>query len=152
MAKVIFEVGVSHPLYNKVVEAKIITRSGGYNGKCIEAETLEEVYHPSDPKGIICFDNFCNIIGYKERKAFSEIWKGWVKEIVEDDVPNNFNTTIYDFVSGKVIVDTIGEEHPYYKGEVFHPIGDDGYPNYKVVFASVIRKGHQVVAAIACED
>ena len=152
MAKVIFNVGVSHPLYNKVVEAKIITRSGGYNGRCIEAETIKEVYHPSDPKGIICFDKNYNIIGYKEREAFSKIWRGWVKEIVEDDVPKSFNATIYDFVSGKVILESIGEEHPYYKGEVFRPIDDKDYPNYQVVFASVIYKGHQVVSAIACED
>lgn len=86
MAKVIFSVGVEHPLYNKVVEASIITRSGGYNGKCIEAITNEEVYYPSDAKGIFVMNEYGDIIGYKEKKAYSEKWQGWVQEIVEDDV------------------------------------------------------------------
>ena len=97
MAKVIFSVGEYHPLYNKVVEAEIITRSGGFNKRTIEAITKEEVYHPSDPKGIFIMNQYGDIVGYKERSAFSEKWQGWVKEIIEDDVPQCFEVDIYDF-------------------------------------------------------
>lgn len=145
MAKVIFNVGVKHPLYNKVVEATIITRSGGYNGKCIEAITNEEVYHPSDPQGVFVMNEYGDIIAYKERAAFSKKWQGWVKEIVEDDVPKSFDAHIFDFNSGKVIVECCGETHPYYKGEDFEPI--EGHP-HKVVCASVIKNGVQVVFAV----
>ena len=145
MAKVIFSVGVKHPLYNKVVEATIITRSGGYNGKCIEAITNEEVYHPSDSQGIFVMNKYGDIVGYKEREAYSEKWQGWVQEIVEDDVPQCFDAHIFDFNTGKVIVECCGETHPYYKGEDFEPIM--GHP-HKVVCASVIKNGVQVVFAV----
>lgn len=145
MAKVIFEVGSSHPLYNKVVEAEITIRNGGYNGKCIEAITKEEVYHPSDPKGICLMDKFMKVVGYKERSAYSEKWQGWVKEIVEDDLPNCFEADIYDFNSGKLVSQSFGEEHPYYKGEIFQPIEN---VECKVVFASSIINGKQIVACV----
>lgn len=145
MAKVIFNVGVKHPLYDKVVEATIITRSGGYNGKCIQAITTEEVFYPSDPKGIFVMNKYGDIIGYKTRAAYSEKWQGWVQKIVEDDVPNSFDAHIYDFNSGKSIAESYGETQPFIKGEEFEPI--DGIP-YKVVCASVIKKGIQVVFAV----
>ena len=138
MAKVIFSVGVKHPLYNKVVEATIITRSGGYNGKCIEAITNEEVYHPSDPQGIFVMNKCGDIVGYKERAAYSEKWQGWVEKIVEDDVPQCFDAHIFDFNTGKVIVETCEEFYPYYKSEYFEPI--EGQPHI-VVCASVINRG-----------
>lgn len=84
MAKVIFSVGVNHPLYNKVVEVNIITKNGGYNGRCIYAETVEEVYYPTDPQGILLFDKNDNLIGYKERKAYSKKWDGWVEKVIEE--------------------------------------------------------------------
>ena len=149
MAKVIFNVGVNHPLYNKVVEAEIITRNGGYNKRTIEAITKEEVYHPSDPKGIFVMNNYGDIVGYKERPAFSEKWKGWVKEIVEDDVPQCFEAHIFDFNSGKKIVEIIGKTTPYQKGENFEPIED---VHCKVVCASVIKNGVQVVFAINIDE
>lgn len=149
MAKVIFNVGVNHPLYNKVVEAEIITRNGGYNKRTIEAITKEEVYHPSDPKGIFVMNNYGDIVGYKERAAFSEKWKGWVKEIVEDDVPQCFEAHIFDFNSGKKIVEIIGKTTPYQKGENFEPIKD---VHCKVVCASVIKNGVQVVFAINIDE
>lgn len=145
MAKVIFSVGVKHPLYNKVVDATIITRSGGYNGKCIEAVTNEKVYHPKDEKGIFVFDNYGNITGYKEREAFSEKWEGFVERIVEDDVPKSFNAYIFDFNTGKSISENYGETQPYVKGEEFEPI--EGIP-HKVVCASVIKNGVQVIFAV----
>lgn len=145
MAKVIFSVGVKHPLYDKVVDATIITRSGGYNGKCIEAITNEEVYHPKDEKGIFVFDNYGNITGYKEREAFSEKWQGLVLRIVEDDVPKSFDAYIFDFNTGKSISECYGETHHYVKGEEFEPI--EGIP-HKVVCASVIKKGVQVIFAV----
>ena len=149
MAKVIFNVGVNNPLYNKVVEAEIITRNGGYNKRTIEAITKEEVYHPSDPKGIFVMNNYGDIVGYKERAAFSEKWKGWVKEIVEDDVPQCFEAHIFDFNSGKKIVEIIGKTIPYQKGENFEPIED---VHCKVVCASVIKNGVQVVFAINIDE
>ena len=145
MAKVIFSVGEYHPLYNKVVEAEIITRSGGFNKRTIEAITKEEVYHPSDPKGIFIMNQYGDIVGYKERSAFSEKWQGWVKEIIEDDVPQCFEVDIYDFNSGKLVSQCLGEEHPYYKGEIFQPI--EGV-ECKVVFASAIINSKQVVACV----
>ena len=149
MAKVIFNVGVNHPLYNKVVEAEIITRNGGYNKRTIEAITKEEVYHPSDPKGIFVMNNYGDIVGYKERAAFSEKWKGWVKEIVEDDVPQCFEAHIFDFNSCKKIVEIIGKTTPYQKGENFEPIEN---VHCKVVCASVIKNGVQVVFAINIDE
>ena len=145
MAKVIFSVGVKHPLYNKVVDATIITWNGGYNGKCIEAITKEEVYHPSDPQGIFVMNKCGDIVGYKERAAYSEKWQGWVEEIVEDDVPQCFDAHIFDFNTGKVIVENYGETQPFIKGEEFEPI--DGIP-HKIVCASVIKNGVQVVFAV----
>ena len=144
MAKVIFEVGVSHPLYNKVVDAKIITRSGGYNGKCIEAVTTEEVHFPSDPQGIIHFDANYNIIGYSERKAYSEKWRGWVSKIVNDDVPQFFTFEIYSFHSGKLIETRDCEEVPFHKGEEYTIYDVD----YKVLFASQIVSGKQIVVVM----
>ena len=145
MAKVIFSVGVKHPLYNKVVEATIIRRNCGYNGKCIEAITNEEVYHPSDPQGIFVMNKNGDIVAYKEREAYSEKWQGWVQEIVEDDVPQCFDAHIFDFNTGKVIVENYGETQPYIKGEEFEPI--DGIP-HKIVCTSVIKNGVQVVFAV----
>jgi hypothetical protein len=145
MAKVIFSVGVKHPLYNKVVEATIIRRNCGYNGKCIEAITNEEVYHPSDPQGIFVMNKNGDIVAYKEREAYSEKWQGWVQEIVEDDVPQCFDAHIFDFNTGKVIVENYGETQPYIKGEEFEPI--EGIP-HKIVCTSVIKNGVQVVFAV----
>lgn len=145
MAKVIFNVGVAHPLFNKVVEAEIITRSGGYNGRCIEAITKEEVFFPSDPQGIFVMNQYGDIVGYKERPEYKEKWEGWVKKIVEDDAPQNFDAHIYDFNSGKLVSESLGESMPYFKGETFEPI--EGI-RYKVVCASVIRNGVQVVFGV----
>lgn len=148
MAKVIFNVGQHHLLYNKVVEAKIITRSGGYDKRTIEAETIEEVHYPSDPKGIFKFDKNGEIIGFEERAAYSEKWKGWVKEIVEDDVSKNFYAEIYDFNSGKLISESLGESLPYYRGEIFQPI--EGM-ECKVVCATIVRNDKQVVFCVRTE-
>ena len=144
MAKVIFNVGVSHPLYNKVVEAEIITRSGGYNGQMIEAVTTEEIDFPSDPQGIIHFDANYNIIGYSERAAYSERWRGWVSKVVKDDLPQFFTTEIYAFHSGKLIETRCGEEVPFHKGEEY-TINDF---DYKVLFASAIVGGKQIVVVV----
>lgn len=145
MAKVIFSVGVKHPLYNKVVEAEIITRNGGFNKRTIEAITKEEVYFPSDPKGIFIMNKFGDIIGYKERAAFSEKWQGWVNEIVEDDdVPTYFDAHIFDFNSGKLLSENFGETTPYYKGEDIDILEN----SYKVVCVSEIVNGIQSVFVI----
>jgi hypothetical protein len=81
VVNVMFCTGGSHPLANKVVPARI-TMIGGYNGKCIEAETLEQVHHPEDPEGILVFDKNGNFLRYKVRPAFDEVWKGWVEKVV----------------------------------------------------------------------
>jgi hypothetical protein len=132
-------------LYDKVVKATIIRRNCGYNGKCIEAITNEEEYHPKDEKGIFVMNKCGDIVGYKERAAFSEKWQGWVEEIVEDDVPQCFDAHIFDFNTGKVIVENYGETQPYVKGEEFEPI--EGIP-HKIVCVSVIKNGVQVVFAV----
>lgn len=143
MAKVIFNVGEKHTLYNKVVEAEIITRNGGYNKRTIEAITKEEVHFPSDPKGIFVMDEYGDIIGYKEREAYTKKWQGWVKEIVEDDVPQYFTTHIYDFNSGAKIAE-MNESEPFRKGEEFEPI--EGFI-FKVICVSEINNGVQIVFA-----
>lgn len=76
--KVIFSVGTKHPLYNKEVEAEIISESSGYNGKCVYAKTVEPVYHPKNDKGLLVFKNG-KLVGYKPREAFEEIWKGYCR-------------------------------------------------------------------------
>lgn len=81
VVNVVFNTGVEHPLANKVVAARI-TMIGGYNGKCIEAETLELVHHPENPEGTLVFDNDFNFVGYETTPAYDEIWKGWVEKIV----------------------------------------------------------------------
>ena len=144
MAKVIFNVGVNHPLYDKVVDAKIITRSGGYNGQMIEAVTTEEVHFPSDPQGIMHFDANYNIIGYSEREAYSEKWRGWVSKIVKDDLPQFFTTEIYSFHSGKIIETRDCEEVPFHKGEEYTIYDVD----HKVLFASQIVGGKQIVVVM----
>lgn len=148
MAKVIFNVGQNHPLYNKVVEANIITRNGGYDRRTIEAETLEEVHYPSDPKGIFKLNQYGDIIGYAERAAYSEKWIGWVKEVVEDDISKNFYAEIYDFNSGKLISESLGETQPYFKGEIFQPI--EGM-ECKVVCATIVRNDKQIVFCVRTE-
>lgn len=77
--RVIFSVGIAHPLYNKVVDAEI-TMIGGYNGKCIEAKTIEPVHHPEDPEGIFVYKNN-KLVGCKARSAFDAIHTGWVEEV-----------------------------------------------------------------------
>ena len=81
-AMVIFNVGVAHPLYNKSVKAEIITKNGGYNGKQIYAKTIEEVYYPEDKCGLLVYKNG-KFVGYETRPAYSEIWEGWVEQIVK---------------------------------------------------------------------
>ena len=78
---VIFSTGTAHPLYKKPTLARI-NGIGGYNGKCVSAVTLEPVYYPEDPKGILVFDKNGNFLQYKVRPAFEKIWDGWVEDIV----------------------------------------------------------------------
>ena len=75
--KVIFHVGVAHPLYNKIVDAYIHTECGGYDGRRVHAETIEEVYYPEDPNGIYVYDENGKFLRYKTRPAKSEIWEGY---------------------------------------------------------------------------
>lgn len=82
VVNVVFSTGGKHPLSNKVVPARI-TLIGGYNGKCIEAETLEPVHHPEDPKGILVFDKNWNFSHYKTRPAYDKVWKGWVDKVIK---------------------------------------------------------------------
>ena len=81
LVNVIFSVGVAHPLYNKVVKARV-TMIGGYNGKCIEAETIEPVHHDENPHGILCYDKYYRFIGYETTPAYDEVWNGWIEKIV----------------------------------------------------------------------
>lgn len=82
IVNVLFSVGYAHPLTNKVVKAEII-HIGGYNGKCIEAKTLELVHHPENPQGILCYDKYGKFLGFKTAPAYDEFWTGWVKEVIE---------------------------------------------------------------------
>jgi hypothetical protein len=82
MARVIFSVGIAHPLYNKVVEATITYKNCGYDGRQCYAITNDEVYHPADPQGILVY-NRGKFVGYKMREAFSEKWEGYVEKVIE---------------------------------------------------------------------
>ena len=82
MAKVIFFVGPAHPLYNKVVEARIIRTNCGYNGRQCYAITKDEVYHPADPRGILVY-NRGTLVGFERREAYSEKWEGYVEKVIE---------------------------------------------------------------------
>lgn len=81
--KVIFSVGVAHPLYNKPVNAYIESERCGYNGKCVFAHTVEPVYYPEDPKGIFVYDKDWNFLHYKTSPARSEVWHGFCQIVNE---------------------------------------------------------------------
>ena len=74
--KVIFSVGIKHPLYEKAVEAEILTENGGYNGKSIYAKAIEPVNFPRDEKGLLVFRDG-KLVGFKPREAYTEIWEGY---------------------------------------------------------------------------
>ena len=74
--KVIFHVGEAHPLYNKVVDAEIISESAGYNGKSIYARTIEAVEFPENPEGSLVFNNG-KFIGFETTPAHSSIHEGY---------------------------------------------------------------------------
>jgi hypothetical protein len=82
VVNVVFSTGDKHPLSNKVVPARI-TLIGGYNGKCIEAETLKPVHHPEDPKGILVFNKNGKFLRYEVRPAYDKVWKGWVDKVIK---------------------------------------------------------------------
>lgn len=79
--KVMFSFGPKHPLHNKVVDAYIETEHGGYDGRRVYAHTVEPIYFPEDPEGILVFDKDWNHIGYKTRAAYSQVVEGYVKLI-----------------------------------------------------------------------
>lgn len=80
--KVIFSVGIAHPLYNKSVDAYIESENCGYDRRRIYAHTVEPVHYPEDPQGLLVYkgDKF---IGYKTKPAYSEVWQGYVDKIVK---------------------------------------------------------------------
>lgn len=75
-----FSVGVAHPLFDKFVEAEIISENAGYNRSCVYARTIKPVLWEEDKSGIMVFKNG-NFVGYETRAAYSEIWEGYVDEI-----------------------------------------------------------------------
>lgn len=79
---VIFSVGIAHPLYNKPVKAKILSRTSGYNGRCIVGETVEPVHYPEDPEGILIYSRG-KFVGYKTKPSHDDIWNGWVEKILD---------------------------------------------------------------------
>lgn len=83
VSKVIFIVGVNHPLFNKPVRAEIIPEKCGFNGKRIYARTIKPVHYRKNPKGILCYDKDHRFIGYKSTPAYDEIWEGYVESIVK---------------------------------------------------------------------
>ncbi len=83
MAKVIFSVGVKHPLYNKPTEAIIDNVNCGYNGICIYAHTTKAVHYNEDPQGIGVYGNDGKLLRYETRPPYEEVWKGYVDEVLE---------------------------------------------------------------------
>jgi hypothetical protein len=74
--KVIFHVGEAHPLYNKVVDAEIISESAGYDRKRIYARTVEPVEFPENPEGLLVFKNG-KLIGFETSPAHSSVHEGY---------------------------------------------------------------------------
>lgn len=74
--KVVFSVGVNHPLYNKEVEAEIISEHTGYDGNQVYARTVKPVYWPEDEKGILVYEHG-KFVGYEKKEAHEEIHKGY---------------------------------------------------------------------------
>lgn len=82
VVNVVFKTGPAHPLFGKVVAAKIKEVNAGCYGDGIWAETLEPVLHPADPEGIHVFDNNGKYLRSEFRPAFEKICDGWVEKIV----------------------------------------------------------------------
>lgn len=80
--KVKFSVGKNHPLFNKLVDAEIISNNAGYDRRQVYARTIKEVYYPEDKKGLMLFNRGV-FVGYKTRPSFSEIYEGYVDEVVK---------------------------------------------------------------------
>ena len=83
VVNVVFKTGPAHPLFDKVVPARINEVNAGCYGDGIWAETLEPVYHPEDPKGIHVFDNKGKYLRSEFRPAFEKIWEGWVDKVIK---------------------------------------------------------------------
>lgn len=81
--KVIFSVGPAHPIYKTEVEAIIECVNGGYDGRQVYAHTVEPVYHPADPKGLLCYSKNGKFLGYEERPAYSKVWEGYVECVIK---------------------------------------------------------------------
>lgn len=91
--KVIFNVGVAHPLYNKEVDAEIISENTGYDGRCVYARTIAPVYYPRNEEGILLYKNG-EFVGYKPSEAHEEIYEGYcelVKSIGETTIQITFS-------------------------------------------------------------
>lgn len=82
VVNVVFKTGPAHPLFDKVVPARIKEVNAGYYGDGIWAETLEPVHHPEDPEGIHVFDDNGKYLRSEFRPAFEKICDGWVEKIV----------------------------------------------------------------------
>ena len=74
-----FEVGPAHPLYNKWVPAEItrVIKTTSRTGIGIEAETIEPVIWPEDPKG--SFIDKGKEIQWVKTPVHSANHSGWVK-------------------------------------------------------------------------
>lgn len=79
-AMVKFSVGVEHPLYNKYVEAEILSENCGYDGKRIYGKTVDEVFWKEDKKGILVYKGD-KLIRYETNPAHSKIHEGYIEEI-----------------------------------------------------------------------
>ena len=84
IAKVVFSVGIKHPLYGKEVLAEILSTSCGYDGRRTYARTVEDVFWPEDKEGILVYRDGV-FVGYKTKEAHREIWEGYCKIVVEDE-------------------------------------------------------------------
>ena len=79
--KVIFCVGVAHPLYEKPVMAEVETNCG-YDGRQVYGWALEKVFWPENPKGLLCFKKG-KFVGYKTSEARYSDHHGYCR-IVEE--------------------------------------------------------------------
>ena len=73
-----FEVCVKHPLRKKYVPAKITRVNAGWDGKGIEAETLEPFIWPEDPQGSFWKDPNTGETHWETIPEHNAIHSGWV--------------------------------------------------------------------------
>ena len=73
-----FEVGIKHPLRKKYVPARITRVNASWDGKGIEAETIDPFIWPEDPQGKFWEDPSTGEIHWETVPEHEATHRGWV--------------------------------------------------------------------------